>query len=117
MAGGAYALRGVVIPKKLHARLIHQGVEFMAKKSPTFKDDLIKRTKEKVIEIFGHDFMVAKAIEDPEFDKKLGELIAWIIGEAIFEAVSAGSPPMPSRTPTTSPYPSTASAQPKPKWR
>lgn len=45
------------------------------------QDDLTERVKQKIIEIFGPESSLAQAMDDPEFFKKLDELVSWLYGE------------------------------------
>lgn len=62
----------------------------------TKKDELVERTKEKIIELFGPESALAQAMEDDGFFEKLGDLISWLFGEIM---LSQPRPEPPQRYP------------------
>lgn len=66
----------------------------------TQKDELVEKTRAKIIELFGPESALAQAMEDDGFFDKLGDLISWLFGEIIL------SQPRPEpRYPGTRPEP------------
>jgi hypothetical protein len=49
----------------------------------TRKDELVERTKAKILELFGPESALAQAMEDDDFFDKLGDLVSWLFGEII----------------------------------
>jgi hypothetical protein len=47
----------------------------------TQKDELVEKTKRKIIDLFGPESALAQAMEDDDFFDKLAELICWLYGE------------------------------------
>lgn len=49
------------------------------------KEELIKELREKIITAFGSEIAAASVFENPDFIKKLGEILSWLVGEIEFE--------------------------------
>jgi len=47
----------------------------------TQKEELVRKTRARIIELFGPESALAQAMEDEDFFDKLGQLIAWLYGE------------------------------------
>lgn len=47
----------------------------------TQKDELVEKTKAKIIELFRPESALAQAMEDDDFFRKLGDLVSWLFGE------------------------------------
>ena len=60
---------------------------------PLEKDQLTKKTRTKIIELFGAKSALAQAMESEDFFEKLGDLIAWLIGELVLSGALSPSAP------------------------
>jgi len=61
----------------------------------TQKDELVERTKEKIIELFGPESALAQAMEDDDFFDKLGDLVCWLYGQIMLSQPKPQPPSYP----------------------
>ncbi len=70
----------------------------------TQKDELVERTKEKIIELFGPESALAQAMEDDGFFDKLGDLICWLYGQIMLSQPKPEPPRYPRVEPLKRPW-------------
>lgn len=70
----------------------------------TQKDELTRKTRDKIIELFGPESALAQAMEDDDFFDKLGDLIAWLYGEIMLSQLRP-RPEQPRPQPKQPSYP------------
>jgi hypothetical protein len=70
----------------------------------TQKDELVEKTKRKIIELFGPESALAQAMESEDFFDKLGDLVSWLFGEIMLSQPRPEPPRYPRVEPLKHPW-------------